>query len=83
MGTGGKMKPVRTVTFSLLVLADLSLVLLLPFGVPQPSMPMPQIKITTPANTLVPKASVPPADPDCDGDQVRTPWCEARYNDVI
>ena len=77
------MKPVRTVTFALLVLADLSLVLLLPFAVPSQNLPAPKIKITVPANSLGKKPSIPPADIECDGSDVRTPWCEARYTNVI
>jgi len=77
------MKPVRTVTFALLILADLSLVLLLPFAVSSHSTPTPQIKITAPANTVGPNTSLPPAEMDCDGDDVRTPWCEARYTKII
>jgi len=77
------MKPVRAVIFAVLVLADLSLVLLLPFAAWSPSPPVPELKITVPANSLVPKANMPPADADCNGDEVRSPWCEARYNNVI
>ena len=77
------MKPVRTVTFALLVLADLSLVLLVPFVVPAPKPPLPTITITAPANSLQPGSGLPPADVQCDGDDVRTPWCEARYTKVI
>ncbi len=78
------MNPVRTVTFALLILADISLVLLLPFAVPAPRIPMPKPSLTSPANSVKPRSSAPPAaDVDCDGDEVRTPWCEARYTDVI
>jgi hypothetical protein len=77
------MKPVRTVTFALLVLADLSLVLLVPFVVPAPKPPLPKITITAPANSLKPGSGLPPTDIQCDGDDVRTPWCEARYTNVI
>jgi hypothetical protein len=77
------MKPVRTFLFSILVLADLSLVLLLPFAVPTQNVPTPTVKITSPANSLGPNTRMPPAEVECDGDQVRSPWCEARYNSVI
>lgn len=77
------MKPVRTVTFAVLVLADLSLVLLVPFIAPAPKPPMPKITITAPANALKQGSGPPPAEIQCDGDDVRTPWCEARYTNVI
>ncbi len=77
------MKPAKTVTFALLILADVSLVLLVPFALPAPRAPLPKIKITSPANSLAPQSTLPPADVDCDGSDVRTPWCEARYTNVI
>ncbi len=77
------MKPAKTVTFALLILADLSLVLLLPFALPASRPALPKINITSPMNSMAPNSAVPPTDVDCDGDDVRTPWCEARYTKVI
>ena len=78
------MKPAKTVTFALLILADLSLVLLLPFAMPAPRpASLPKFTITSPMNSMSPKSAVPPTEVDCDGDDVRTPWCEARYTKVI
>ncbi len=77
------MTPIRTVTFALLILADLALVLLLPFAVPVQTLPVPQVRITAPAHSLAPRTGLPPAEVDCDGGELRTPWCEARYTNVI